>query len=88
MLLEWLKETDKSLSPLIITAHFDHLGTRWLGNKYGGALDNASGTSFILNYKEAFPPYAKPERDIIFVALNAEEFGLLRLKTICWKNIF
>ena len=79
---------DKSLSPLIITAHFDHLGKDSLGNKYGGALDNASGTSFILELQRSLSTLAKPERSIIFVALNAEEFGLLGSKHFAENNIF
>ena len=39
---------DKNNPPLILTAHFDHLGSDCLGNIYSGALDNASGTSFLL----------------------------------------
>lgn len=63
--------------PLILAAHFDHLGSDCLGNIYSGALDNASGTSFLLelaNYLKSLP---MPNRDIIFVALNGEEFGLI-----------
>ena len=67
-------------SPLIITAHFDHLGTDALGNHYGGALDNASGISFLLELQRHLSSLIKPNRDIIFVALNAEEFGLLGSK--------
>lgn len=68
---------DKNNPPLILTAHFDHLGSDCLGNIYNGALDNASGTSFLLelaNYLKSLPT---PNRDIIFVALNGEEFGLI-----------
>ena len=38
---------DKNLAPIVLSAHFDHLGTDLAGTVYGGALDNASGTAFI-----------------------------------------
>lgn len=75
-----LKGKDSSLPPLVLTAHFDHLGVDPLGNCYGGALDNASGTAFLLELIRTFSSLPKPSRDIIFVALNAEEFGLLGSK--------
>lgn len=75
-----IKGKDSSLPPLVLTAHFDHLGVDPLGNCYGGALDNASGTAFLLELIKSFKTLPKPNRDIIFVALNAEEFGLLGSK--------
>ncbi|MGL4573116.1 MAG: M28 family metallopeptidase [Clostridium sp.] len=65
------------LEPLILTAHFDHMGCDTLGNIYNGALDNASGASFLIELSKYMSSLPKPNRDIIFVALNAEEFGLL-----------
>lgn len=71
-----LEGKNNSLPPLVLTAHFDHLGKDGDDNLYGGALDNASGISFLLELQKTFSSLGKPERDIIFVALNAEEFGL------------
>lgn len=76
-----IEGTSKDLPPLILTAHFDHLGADSLGTVYSGALDNASGTAFILELAKTFSSLRLPKRDIIFVALNAEEFGLLGSKT-------
>lgn len=73
--------------PLVLTAHYDHLGSDALGNTYSGALDNASGTSFLLELQRSLATYGKPKRDIIFVALNAEEFGLLGSKEFATQNI-
>jgi aminopeptidase YwaD len=82
-----IEGTSSSLPPLVLTAHFDHLGTDALKNTYGGALDNASGTSFLLELERSLSTYGKPKRDIIFVALNAEEFGLLGSKDFAEKNL-
>ncbi|MGL4849208.1 MAG: M28 family metallopeptidase [Clostridium sp.] len=73
-----IEGTDKEKAPLILSAHFDHLGTDCLDNIYCGALDNASGTAFLFETLKVFSSLnLKPDRDIIFVFLNAEEFGLL-----------
>lgn len=83
-----IKGSNSALSPLVITAHYDHLGQDALGNNYSGALDNASGTSFILELSRSLSTYGTPKRDIIFVALNAEEFGLLGSKAFAETNLF
>lgn len=70
-----LKGKNPSLPPLIISAHFDHVGTDLDGTVYNGALDNASGTSFMLELCRYIHSLGKPDRNIIFVAFNAEEFG-------------
>lgn len=75
-----LKGTSDTLPPLVISAHFDHLGIDALGNHYNGALDNASGTAFMLELSKSLSSFVKPNRDIIFVALTGEEFGLLGSK--------
>ena len=83
-----IKGSNSKLAPFIITAHYDHLGKDGLGNTYSGALDNASGASFLLELSRSFATYGKPKRDIIFVALNAEEFGLLGSKAFAESNLF
>ncbi|MDZ4957204.1 M28 family peptidase, partial [Clostridium perfringens] len=54
---------------------------------YCGALDNASGTAFLLEIQRTLASYGTPKRDIIFAALNAEEFGLLGSKNFAESNI-
>ena len=78
---------DSSLPPLILSAHFDHLGTDLGGNLYGGALDNASGVSFLLELSRNLSSLPKPDRDIIILALNGEEFGLLGSKDFSLKHL-
>lgn len=72
-----IKGKNPSLSPLVIGAHFDHMGIDFSNNIYHGALDNASGISFVLEMSKYIKSLGTPDRDIIFAAFNAEEFGLL-----------
>lgn len=78
--------SSKNLPPLVLTAHYDHLGQDGLKNTYYGALDNASGTAFLLELQRTLKTFGTPKRDIIFVALNAEEFGLLGSKNFANNN--
>lgn len=70
---------------IIITAHYDHVGTGSQNSSedsiYNGADDNASGTAALL----AFAAYFKnnqPEHPIIFAALDGEEMGLQGAKAL------
>ncbi|MBT9485246.1 M28 family metallopeptidase [Sediminibacterium sp.] len=67
---------------IIYTAHWDHLGVGRPDQSgdsiYNGALDNASGTAGLLEMARAFKNMkSKPERTIVFLAVTAEEQGLL-----------
>ena len=83
----YIEGNDLSAPPLVLSAHFDHIGTDLSGNVYNGALDNASGTAFILEMSKYIKSLGKPERSIIFVAFNAEEFGCLGSKAFVDKYI-
>jgi Zn-dependent M28 family amino/carboxypeptidase len=78
-----LRGSDPALAKefLVFSAHLDHLGigTPRDGDAiYNGALDNASGTAAILEIAGAFASLPKaPKRSILFVAVTAEEEGLL-----------
>lgn len=76
---------NKDKPPIILSAHFDHVGTDLAGNVYNGALDNASGISFILEMSRYIKSLGKPDRDIIFAGFNAEEFGCLGSKAFVEK---
>ena len=69
---------------VIYTAHWDHLGRdpKLTGDQiFNGALDNASGTAALLEIAEAFTKLATPpKRSILFLAVTAEEKGLLGAK--------
>ncbi|MGH7695613.1 MAG: M28 family metallopeptidase [Gemmatimonadaceae bacterium] len=69
---------------LIYTAHWDHLGrdTTAQGDQiFNGAIDNASGVAQMLEIAEAFTKLTPaPKRSILFLAVTAEEQGLLGAK--------
>ena len=66
---------------VIHTAHWDHLG-RCDADKTGddicnGAIDNATGTAGLIALAEAHAKAGRPERSLVFLAVTAEESGLL-----------
>ena len=66
---------------VVYTAHWDHfgIGVPVKGDKiYNGALDNASGVASMLEMARALTQVKPgPRRSILFVAVTAEEQGLL-----------
>lgn len=66
---------------VIYTSHWDHfgIGTPVNGDKvYHGAIDNATGIGGLIELGRAFAALpAKPQRSILFLAVTAEEQGLL-----------
>ena len=66
---------------IIYTAHWDHLGRdeRLDGDQiFNGALDNATGTAGLIALAQAFAKLpTRPARSLLFIALTAEEQGLL-----------
>jgi Zn-dependent M28 family amino/carboxypeptidase len=66
---------------VIYTAHWDHLG---IGKPdetgdtiYNGGLDNATGTAQLIEQARAFASEPRTERSVVFLAVTAEEKGLL-----------
>lgn len=66
---------------VIYSAHWDHLGTTDAADGpqiFSGAVDNASGTGGIIEIARAFQTLEPtPKRSILFIAVTAEEQGLL-----------
>lgn len=80
----FIKGIDSSLPPIILSAHYDHVGFDSDGTIYPGALDNASGTSFIIEAARVLKK-SSPKRNIIIAAFDAEEVGLLGSKYFAEK---
>ncbi len=78
--LGYLEGTDLKDELLVLTAHYDHEGNQ-NGTIFFGADDNGSGTTGILEIARAFAKAKAeghgPRRSILFMAVTAEEKGLL-----------
>ncbi|MCF6280560.1 MAG: M28 family peptidase [Flavobacteriaceae bacterium] len=78
--LGYLEGTDLKDELLVLTAHYDHLGIHD-GKIFNGADDDGSGTVAVMDIAEAFVQAKKdghgPRRSILFMAVTAEEKGLL-----------
>jgi Zn-dependent M28 family amino/carboxypeptidase len=77
-----LKGSSSAGEYIIYTAHWDHLGVGKPDAKgdsiYNGAVDNASGVAALISMAKAFTEVKeKPKRSIVFLAVTAEEQGLL-----------
>lgn len=73
--------SDRADEYVVYMGHWDHLG-RDAGLEgdqiYNGALDNATGTAGLLELAEAYTRLGeRPSRSILFLAVTAEEQGLL-----------
>jgi Zn-dependent M28 family amino/carboxypeptidase len=66
---------------VVFTAHWDHLGVgrAVLGDAiYNGAADNATGCALLMELARAWSAWSpKPKRSALFLAVTAEEKGLL-----------
>jgi Zn-dependent M28 family amino/carboxypeptidase len=76
-----LRGSDPALADeyVVLTAHLDHVGVGAAVNGdtiYNGAMDNASGIATLIESASAIVA-ARPKRSVLFVAVTAEEKGLL-----------
>ncbi len=66
---------------VIYTAHWDHLGVGQPdanGDRiYNGAVDNGTGLAQLIEQARSFAAGPRPERSVVFMAVTAEEKGLL-----------
>lgn len=76
-----LPGTTRADEHLIYSAHWDHLGVGApdaRGDRiYNGAVDNASGVAAVIELAHAYGQAPRPQRSIVFLAVTAEEEGLL-----------
>ncbi|MFC5576853.1 M28 family metallopeptidase [Lysobacter niabensis] len=78
---------------VIYSAHWDHLGVGQPDAKgdriYNGAVDNATGTAALIEMGRAFAhAKKKPERSLVFLAVTAEEKGLLGSEYYASKPLY
>ncbi len=74
----YVRGTAEPDSFIVVTAHYDHLGT--MGQVYfPGANDNASGTSMLLELAQHFAQHP-PKYSVAFMSFGAEEAGLIGSK--------
>jgi Zn-dependent M28 family amino/carboxypeptidase len=66
---------------VIYTGHWDHLGIGLPdanGDRiYNGAIDNGTGIAQLIEQARAFAARPRPQRSVVFMAVTAEEKGLL-----------
>ncbi len=66
---------------IIYSAHWDHLGIGApdaTGDRiYNGAVDNATGVAALIGMGRAVAHAPRPQRSVVFLAVTAEEKGLL-----------
>lgn len=65
---------------IVFSAHWDHFGIGPAHNGdsiYNGAADNALALASMLETAKAFAQAPQPQRTVVFVAVTAEETGLL-----------
>lgn len=76
--LEGSKYPDETV---VYSAHWDHIGVGKPDANgdtiFNGALDNASGTASLVELARGFAKGKRPERSVLFLAVTAEEKGLL-----------
>lgn len=77
---------------VIYTAHWDHLGHCKPApdgdDICNGAIDNATGTAALVALAEAYVKAGAPDRSVIFLAVTAEESGLLGSKYYAENPIY
>ncbi len=69
---------------VVFTGHHDHLGVGEPDETgdtiYNGAIDNATGIAFMIELGRAFVESGGTDRSLVFLAVGAEESGLLGAK--------
>ncbi|MDR7133361.1 Zn-dependent M28 family amino/carboxypeptidase [Lysobacter niastensis] len=77
---------------VIYSAHWDHLGVGQPDAKgdriYNGAVDNATGTAALIELGRAYAKAPKPQRSVVFLAVTAEEKGLLGSEYYASKPLY
>lgn len=83
--------TERPEETIIYTAHWDHLGVNPElpgDNIYNGAADNATGTAALLALAKMHADAGPAPRSVVFLAVTAEESGLLGSRWYAEHPIF
>lgn len=87
-----LKGTKRPEEYVLYTAHWDHLGRCTAATDgddiCNGAVDNATGTAALVALAEGHKKAGAPDRSIVFLAVTAEESGLLGSKYYAENPVF
>ncbi|MGD1317950.1 M28 family metallopeptidase [Chryseobacterium sp. 2R14A] len=78
-ILAFIEGSEKPEEIIVISAHYDHVGTK-NGVVYNGADDDGSGTVAVMQIAKAFQSAKKkgkgPKRSVLFLHVTGEEHGL------------
>ena len=89
--MAYIEGTSKPDEIVVISAHYDHLGTDAV-DIFNGADDDGSGTVAVLEIAQAFKKAKNegngPKRSILFLHLTAEEKGLYGSKWYVQNPLF
>ncbi len=87
-----LKGAKRPEEYVLYTAHWDHLGRCTAASDgddiCNGAVDNATGTAALVALAEGHKKAGAPDRSIVFLAVTAEESGLLGSKYYAENPVF
>ncbi len=91
-IMGYLEGRERPDEYILYMAHWDHLGMVETDDGvdiYNGAIDNATGTAALMVIAEKFANLEPaPERSVVFIALTAEESGLIGAKYYAENPIF
>lgn len=74
---------------IVISSHYDHLGSFGPDTYMPGANDNASGVAMMLNFAKYYcSPENKPRYTLVFIAFTGEEVGLCGSKYFVENPLF
>jgi Zn-dependent M28 family amino/carboxypeptidase len=76
---------------VVYMGHWDHLGldpTAEGDPVFNGAVDNATGTAALIELARAFAEGERPARSVVFIAVTAEESGLLGSRWYAENPVF
>lgn len=90
-ILAFIEGTEKPEEIIVISAHYDHVGTT-AGEIYNGADDDGSGTVALMEIAQGFQMAKNkgngPKRSILILHVTGEEHGLLGSKYYVQNPIF